>query len=39
MLSLQILATATCPTGQTAAPSNISSFPCVSTKDVVVTIG
>ena len=26
MLSLQILAAATCPTGQTAAPSNISSF-------------
>ena len=29
MLSLQILAAATCPTGQTAAPSNISSFMCV----------
>jgi hypothetical protein len=28
MLSLQLLAAATCPTGQTAAPSNIS-FSCV----------
>ena len=29
MLALQLLAAATCPTGQTAAPSNISSFMCV----------